>query len=73
MNTHYVGGGKESGCGAAIWRNIGPELKLKRGRVIDLTLETRTFVSKVYIIHTWHPEDKDPSSRFLKRIGIKKL
>ena len=71
MNIHYVGGEKEEGCGAAIWRNNGPKLKLERGRVIDLTLETRTFVSKVHIINTWNPKDQDPSRRFLKRIGKK--
>ena len=67
MNIHYVGGEKEEGCGAAIWRNIGPKLKLKRGRVIDLTLETRTFVLKfILLILGIQKMIKIPPDGFLK-------
>ena len=70
LNIHDVGGGgKGDGCGAAIWQDIGPELKLKRDGVIDLMLETRTFVSKVYFVHSWYSIDEKPSRRFFKRIG----
>ena len=70
LNIHDVGGGgKGDGCGAAIWQDIGPELKLKRDGVIDLMLESRTFVSKVYFVHSWYSIDEKPSRRFFKRIG----
>ena len=62
-------GDEAKGCAAAIWQN-DEFLKIKKPGVIDLKLQFRTYVSKVYFKNTWFEKDNhNPSKRFFKRIG----
>ena len=66
----FVDDKEDQGCAAAIWQNDFEFFKIKKPAVIDLKLQFRTYVSKVYFKNTWYERDNpNPSRRFFRRIG----